>query len=298
MQWMERARRRQSQVLLMQEFLRRSSWWAVELESEEWPFFDVARLVDPQVRADEEMIREVTEDLDSGMGWYERRICAWALHFEALRDAGVALPDLPHPFEPLIVMFERGSEISVDGGGIIDIDFLGFRRGRARDHLTDKQLVPLEVDLLDALDWDIVLGRLTKILVGLKVGSELAITQPVEQGERRGIRFIRSDEELIAEAKAGDLHVEEVLGSAENERLMTSTGGHLLKDEGADRRRIAVVAPVSAEQCHALAGVAIAALREGFGIASPALLNYKAWQQVSGEDIDLPDLGIRRQSAH
>ncbi|RCV57266.1 hypothetical protein DEF23_09300 [Marinitenerispora sediminis] len=74
------------------------------------------------------------------------------MHFEALRDAGERLPNLSHPFEPLLLMYERGNAFRLDGTGFIEVGFLGIRRGKRDDHLTDKPLAPMNMEELDRID--------------------------------------------------------------------------------------------------------------------------------------------------
>ncbi|WP_119726299.1 hypothetical protein [Thermomonospora amylolytica] len=135
----------------MKEYLRRAAWWAAELNSDRWPFFDIVALVDPRVRADRRVVEAVRAAIP---GWVFRpavQTCEWALHFAALGER-VTLPDLPHPFEPLILMFERGNAFTFDGAGFIEVDGIGVRRGTMGDHLVAEPYVPLDTDALDAMD--------------------------------------------------------------------------------------------------------------------------------------------------
>lgn len=73
--------------------------------------------------------------------------------FAALLDAGVPLPDAPpEPYEPLIVMFERGGGFTTEGGGLIEVDSLGIRIGRPEDNLTEQPVIALDEAALDAAD--------------------------------------------------------------------------------------------------------------------------------------------------
>ncbi|WP_329518838.1 TY-Chap domain-containing protein [Spirillospora sp. NBC_01491] len=274
MDWREMFEQRQSQVLLMQEYLRRASWWMLEFEPDAWPFFDLAKAVDPQVRADEDVIRRFSEDPDSRMGWYEERIGAWALHFEALLDAGVVLPDLPNPYEPLILMFERGSQISIDEIGRIDVDFVQMPRAWPRNYRVQEPFAPMGHKLLDILEWELLLRALTGVLSDLGAHSELEISVPGLEG-RPGVHFIRTDDELIVDVEAGNRSVEDPAGeSLGHQRMMTAL-------------------PASNERFHALAEMAVNALRDRLRIADPALLRYSAWRQVGGARIYLPNLWVK-----
>lgn len=145
--------RTRSRVALMKEYLRRSAWWCTELGSEDWPFCDIAALVDPAVRADADSVRRVEAALARPeVPSVVRSSCVWALHFAALRDAGVVLPGLPDPFEPLILFYERGGAFGRDGTGFIDVDLAGVPVKTRQDHLVPDPRVRLDRETLDALD--------------------------------------------------------------------------------------------------------------------------------------------------
>ena len=138
-----------SRVKLMREYLRRAAWWAQRLDrTPEWPFFDIAEAIDPSVRADPELVDRTTE----GLGWYARRICAWALHLAELRTiAPEKIPDLDDPFEPLIVMFERGGDFTT-ANGRIEVDLAQFPIKSWIDYRTSDPVVSLDPQTLDELD--------------------------------------------------------------------------------------------------------------------------------------------------
>lgn len=142
--------RTRSRVKLMQEYLRRASWWAQRLDrTPEWPFFDIAEAVDPAVRADPELVARTTE----GLGWYAKRVVAWALHFAELRTlAPQKLPDLDDPFEPLIVLFERGGDFTT-ANGRIEVDLAQLPPKSWVDYrIAEPFVAPDDAAALDALD--------------------------------------------------------------------------------------------------------------------------------------------------
>jgi hypothetical protein len=144
---MERSR---SRVALMGEFLRRSALWADALGSPRWPFFDIASLIDPSVRATDDLVaraRTRTALQDAVVG----DTVTWALHFAALRDAAIPLPELPDPFEPLVVMYDRGGGFSRHTGLFIQVDVINIPIGDRADRATRKPLL-LNPVALDALD--------------------------------------------------------------------------------------------------------------------------------------------------
>ncbi len=142
--------RSRSRVKLMREFLRRSAFWAGELGSADWPFFDVAALVDPSVRADPQTVEHVV----AGASAHQPVVadtCAWALHFAALRDADVRLPELPDPFEPLVDMYERGGAFLLDGTGTVQVDAAAIPLATREQWLAQPEL-SLTAAELGALD--------------------------------------------------------------------------------------------------------------------------------------------------
>ncbi|MGH3940619.1 MAG: hypothetical protein ACRDTG_18680 [Pseudonocardiaceae bacterium] len=152
--WAESPDKTRSRGYLMKEYLRRAAWWAKATKSLQWPFLDIAAAVNPTVRADSAVVERVAEQVKKDLqGVLVTRTCIRALHFAALLDAGIDLPqELPLPFEPLIVMFERGGGFHVEGSGLIDVDTLGIRVGTVDENLLPEPIVQLDEAALDALD--------------------------------------------------------------------------------------------------------------------------------------------------
>lgn len=153
--WSDEAGHTRSRVALMREYLRRSAVWTRVLGTRGWPFYDIAAVVAPGVRADEETVKGVLEDPHVVQQFPTvGRTCAWALHLAAVRDAGAPLPPrLSDPFAPLVRMYERGGGFSLSTAGTIDVDGAGVHRGTLLQHLGDTPKAPEtdeELDLLDA----------------------------------------------------------------------------------------------------------------------------------------------------
>ncbi len=146
--------RTRSRVKLMREYLRRSAWWADALACpDKWPFFDIAAGVDPAVRAETQLVAAVLAELkaDVLLTPLVVRTCEWALHWSALRVAGVPRSDLDDPFEPLILMYERGGEFTIEHG-FIQVDQAAIRRGEPWEHRTSTKIVDLDRAALDRVD--------------------------------------------------------------------------------------------------------------------------------------------------
>jgi hypothetical protein len=153
-EWIGSFDRMTSRGYLMKEYLRRAAWWAKVTKAQEFPFFDIAAAVNPAVRADPSLVLRVTQELAAKMqGILVQETCANALHFAALLDARIPLPEAPEmPFEPLLVMFERGGGFRDEGSGLIDVDLLGIPIGSVEDNLRAEPYVQLGLTDLDALD--------------------------------------------------------------------------------------------------------------------------------------------------
>lgn len=138
-EWDQDETRGRLHIQLVREYLRRAALWAQALEvTQEWPFFDVAQAIDPEIRADPAILRRVEEHLDeTKASWWATRIAQRALHFAALPPRR----DLPDPYEPLLVMFEQGGDFTTESG-FINVDYvLGLRFGTLGDHLGDEPVI-------------------------------------------------------------------------------------------------------------------------------------------------------------
>ncbi|MFJ3215832.1 hypothetical protein ACIPLC_07935 [Kitasatospora sp. NPDC086801] len=124
-------------ISLMREFLRRSALWAHQLESGAWPFFDVAALIDPSVRADPGLVEQVSKSCALQHPAVQQT-CVGALHFAALQETSESPFQLPNPFEPIVSLFENGGGFALDGTGMIDIDIdASMSKGRLEGRLED-----------------------------------------------------------------------------------------------------------------------------------------------------------------
>ncbi|MFI7892332.1 hypothetical protein ACIFUY_13845 [Streptomyces sp. CACIS-1.16CA] len=156
-----------SRAHLMREYLRRAAVWVSELEkhpstpsfgtdhSDNWPFIDFARVLDSSVTPNPELASR----LDNFLAEYASapltgKICRHALNWHSLPGGSLSgFPNLPNPFDPLIIIFERGGGFWVENG------FIDFFTHRVRladwsQHVNRRPLVSLSTDYLDSLDED------------------------------------------------------------------------------------------------------------------------------------------------
>ncbi|MDH6130806.1 hypothetical protein P3T37_000173 [Kitasatospora sp. MAA4] len=144
-----------SRVALMREYFRRAALWLdVYGEPEWWPFFDLAAVVDPSVRADPALAAEIEDFIEENVGSaYALDIFLAAVHWAALLDApGIQLPPLEDPFEPLIRFYERGGTAFALENGFIDFGTAMLRRTPWRENVSPTPIVQLDDHVLDALD--------------------------------------------------------------------------------------------------------------------------------------------------
>ncbi|WP_141693612.1 hypothetical protein [Streptomyces sp. PTY087I2] len=149
-EWSGDFSRTRSRVALMREFMRRSAIWARQINSREWPFYDVAS----HFASLDDIGEEVSAPLMKSVEMQHpvvRDTVKWSLNFAALRDSKIPLPDLPEPFAPLILMYERGGAFQLDGTGLIEIDAAAIPKGTAEQALK-RQPISLDSKYLDSLD--------------------------------------------------------------------------------------------------------------------------------------------------
>lgn len=143
-----------SRATLLREYLRRSAIWAEDLgATDEWPFFDIAARVDPAVRAPSELVEELADFTSENVPAFKsRKLCEFAVQWAALDDAA---PDTARrhvdPFEPLLLLFERGGVFVVENG-VVDFATLRVPIGTCQSHLSPEPVTGLAPEELDVLD--------------------------------------------------------------------------------------------------------------------------------------------------
>ena len=151
-----------SRALLMREYLRRAALWAQAYEAEEeWPFFDVTEFVDPTFRLDPEVDADLEEFLSHKVPTPSTaRTCRGAVRWAALKaeQSEAGLPDLPDPYEPLLLMYQRGGGYSIEE--FIDLYGVMIPYGNFESNFNTEPFLSLAQSTLDALDQEAV-GRIT-----------------------------------------------------------------------------------------------------------------------------------------
>ncbi|MCX5109218.1 hypothetical protein OOK13_11880 [Streptomyces sp. NBC_00378] len=142
-----------SRALLMREYMRRAALWAQAYGAEEqWPFFDVTEFVDPAFRLDPEIESELEDYVAHNVGTPSTaRTCRGAVRWAALRErGGIDLPDLPDPYEPLLLMYGRGGGYSIEE--FIDLYGVMIPYGNFDSNLNAEPFLALAPSTLDTLD--------------------------------------------------------------------------------------------------------------------------------------------------
>ncbi|MFI8461448.1 hypothetical protein [Kitasatospora sp. NPDC085464] len=144
-----------SRSRLMVEYLRRASLWAEVLGGPpRWPIYDIAGALAPDVRVDPELAELLEDFLIAHVGGIEtENACRAAVRWATLLDTpGQRLPDLPDPFEPLLLVYERGGEVIADESRAFNFGGRSVRIKPWREHLSAEPAVALDPATLDALD--------------------------------------------------------------------------------------------------------------------------------------------------
>ncbi|MET8626169.1 hypothetical protein ABZW30_20845 [Kitasatospora sp. NPDC004669] len=144
-----------SRSRLMVEYLRRAALWAEVLGGPpRWPYFDIAGALAPEVlvapATAEQLEKYIEENVD---GVSAELVCRAAVRWATLRDTpGVRLPDLPDPFEPLILLYERGGEVLYDDSWAFNFGLRRIQIELWHEHLSPEPATALDPATLDALD--------------------------------------------------------------------------------------------------------------------------------------------------
>jgi hypothetical protein len=144
--------REKSHYRLFREHERRVALWSkalgfpVDAQAVMW---DIATAIIPSVAVEEEKIRVLSKE----MNHYMLRICQNALTWAAIQDSPEARRyNLPAPYEPLIVIFERGGDVFKGELGGWDVTFATLSRAMHEYYDRTTPIVELDTATLDAID--------------------------------------------------------------------------------------------------------------------------------------------------
>lgn len=144
--WATVTGRRDSRVALMKEFLRRSALYSEACDlADRWPFFDIAASVDPNTPE----VPVPGDLLAIGLPPRVRDTIRWMLRWAASPPRAHA--ELPDPYEPLLLFFERGGGFTVENR-MVDVDSAGIPLRDRQRYLRGEPFAALDRAALDALD--------------------------------------------------------------------------------------------------------------------------------------------------
>ncbi|WP_254667921.1 hypothetical protein [Streptomyces griseus] len=136
----------------MREYLRRAALWAKAYNVEAaWPFFDIAEHVDAETTTPPDIADELEELLEELAPASLRTTCRGAVRWAVLREAHSDLPtDLPDPYEPLLVMYERGGGYHLEE--YLDLNGVMIPLRDLESNASAAPFLTLDPATLDALD--------------------------------------------------------------------------------------------------------------------------------------------------
>jgi hypothetical protein len=151
--WARRGDRTWSKAALLKEYFRRAAQWAAAYDCDApVPFFDIAACVDPGIRARQDAVDDVLDRVRAG-GRNVARIVPLVLHWAALRATpGIDLPaELADPFEPLILLFERGGGFHTENGQV-NLEWKSVRMAGWRNRAGEPPMAGFAPGVLDEID--------------------------------------------------------------------------------------------------------------------------------------------------
>ena len=145
--------RQSSRGRLVREFLRRTALWARELGAESgWPYSDLAGALEPEVDVEPHQLARLEIDADTSDEFpIGPKLGALIVRWAALGDLPrQSFPHLDDPYEPLLVLFDRGGGCRKLGGWI-EMGYGEFPVGTLEDRALYEPR-PIDQAALDACD--------------------------------------------------------------------------------------------------------------------------------------------------
>lgn len=159
--WEYDASRRRSHEALFKEYLRRQVLWLDALDlTDHYPWYDIPQLINEDIRANIDATNRVRQHITlqvMNATMIITGVLESALHWMALDEVNALPHDLPNPYEPMVILYERGGTFTVEdmfGRFVIGYDAMGpsLPRGPWRRWYQDQPFVELDATVLDKLD--------------------------------------------------------------------------------------------------------------------------------------------------
>ncbi|MBZ4319708.1 hypothetical protein [Streptomyces huiliensis] len=142
-----------SRFELMREHLRRTALWAEHLGADTWPYPPLARTFDHTVGIPVDVREQLVEHLEDRTFYaHTSMLCMHTVAWAYLKEQCTSLPRLPDPYEPLLVLFERGGEFAVEVGQMARFRPWLLALQPRDEYLSQDPFVELDDATLDSLD--------------------------------------------------------------------------------------------------------------------------------------------------
>ncbi|GAA4059366.1 TY-Chap domain-containing protein [Actinomadura miaoliensis] len=145
------------------------------------------------------------------------------------------------------------------------------------------------------MDWEAFTVGLAEELANLPAGALVVILEPVETDRQRYVQFAQSSTELFAYVVVNSfLERDEVRATPRGEEVIMDAGWRC--PEGMHENWWQELRwPASSRQYRDLARAIAIALRDGYRIGDISHWRYRAWNEETGDLIELPKLGLARE---
>ncbi len=142
-----------SHVALFQEYLHRMSLWSKAINHPElWPFYDLSSYLYAPQKAKEYQIIQLKQHLTKfPLNRLVKHTCEWYLSWSFIADEMTKKYQLPDPFAPLILMYERGGTFYTEHG-FFCVSVASFPNHGWEYYLNLSPLPDLKFSTLDHLD--------------------------------------------------------------------------------------------------------------------------------------------------
>ena len=154
--WESDFSRSESQYALFCEFFRRMAKWTEFLGCrEQWLFGNLANYVDSNLEIDRSKIDRLEQHLKNlGLHFLIIRVCINFVYWEMLEKRFSLMKEskLPEPYEPIILMFERGGIFDTEHG-YFDLSGIGIPKPTWKssyNNISEIKITPEELDRIDA----------------------------------------------------------------------------------------------------------------------------------------------------
>ena len=143
------------------------------------------------------------------------------------------------------------------------------------------------------MTWEEFARGLAEEFGWLPAGALLVISEPEEDG--RYAQFAQGDDELVAYVVANSFLREQARATPQGEQAIVQAGWRAPDPSAGHENWWQTVAwPASARRYRDLADAVATALRDGYRIPTPDGWTYQAWNERTGDDIELEHLAVTR----